>query len=50
MTFIDIVLFLEHNSIVVVMGVFCLIVLWAYWPSHKTAIEADAQIPFNDDK
>jgi cbb3-type cytochrome oxidase subunit 3 len=49
MSFNDCVLFLEHNSIVAVMLVFSLIVLWAYWPSNKSKIEANGLIPFNED-
>lgn len=32
-----------------VMVFFCGIVLWAYWPRHKAAIEAHGLIPLQDD-
>ena len=33
-----------------VMGFFLGIVLWAYWPTNKTRIEAYAQIPLRDEE
>ena len=46
---IGVIQLLQHHSIVAMMAVFIAIVLWAYWPSHKQAIEEDGQIPFRDE-
>lgn len=32
-----------------VMVFFCGIVLWAYWPKHRVAIESYGLIPLKDD-
>jgi len=45
-----VILFLQHNSIVAVMLVFCLIVLWAYWPSNRKKLDQQGYIPLDDDR
>ncbi len=36
--------------VVWLFGLFLAIAVWAYWPSNKRRLEAQAQIPFNDEQ
>lgn len=45
----EIVAWLRQNSIIPVFAMFCVIVGWTFWPSHKGPIEKCGQIPFDDD-
>lgn len=40
---------LEHYSIVLMVGVFVGIVAVTYWPGRKTRIEQQGRIPLQDD-
>jgi cbb3-type cytochrome oxidase subunit 3 len=42
-------LWMQQHSVIAVTLAFLLIVAWAYWPSHKQAIEQRGTIPLNDD-
>jgi cbb3-type cytochrome oxidase subunit 3 len=48
-SFLDLVQFLQRNSIIVVMTVFVLILLWTYWPSRKATEESHGRIPLDDE-
>ena len=48
--FMDVVHFLQRHSILAVMLSFSLIVLWAYWPSHRAMFDERARIPLDDDR
>ncbi len=50
MNVMPILMWLEHNSIVLVFTVFVLIVLTTYWPGRKSAIERNGRIPLDDDR
>jgi cbb3-type cytochrome oxidase subunit 3 len=50
MDVMPILLWLEHNSIVLVLTVFVLIVLTTYWPGRKSSIERNGRIPLDDDR
>jgi cbb3-type cytochrome oxidase subunit 3 len=45
----DVIQFLQRNSIVAMVAAFLAIAVWAYWPSNRSEIEKDAQIPFRDE-
>jgi cbb3-type cytochrome oxidase subunit 3 len=45
-----ILMWLEHNSILLVFTVFVLIVLTTYWPGRKSSIERNGRIPLDDDR
>jgi cbb3-type cytochrome oxidase subunit 3 len=45
-----IVVWLQHNSILLVFAVFVLIVLATYWPGRKSSIERNGRIPLADDR
>ena len=40
---------LQQHSVIAVTVAFLAITGWAYWPSHKQAIERCGVIPLNDD-
>ena len=42
-------LWAQQHSVIAVTLAFLAIVGWAYWPSHKQAIERCGAIPLNDD-
>ena len=44
------VMWLQHNSIVLVFAVFVLILLTTYWPGRKSQIERHGRIPLDDDR
>jgi cbb3-type cytochrome oxidase subunit 3 len=50
MDVMPILLWLEHNLIVLVLTVFVLIVLTTYWPGRKSSIERNGRIPLDDDR
>jgi cbb3-type cytochrome oxidase subunit 3 len=50
MDVMPILVWLEHNSIVLVLTVFVLIVLTTYWPGRKSSIERNGRIPLDDDR
>jgi cbb3-type cytochrome oxidase subunit 3 len=43
------IVWVEHNSIVVVLAVFLLILITTYWPGRKSQIERHGRIPLDDD-
>lgn len=45
-----ILMWLEHNSILLMFSVFVLIVLTTYWPGRKSSIERNGRIPLDDDR
>ncbi len=45
----NIMQWLEHYSVVIMMAVFVLIVLSTYWPTRKKQIEHQGRIPLEDD-
>ncbi len=50
MDVLAILMWLEHNSILLVFTVFVLVVLTTYWPGRKASIERNGRIPFDDDR
>jgi cbb3-type cytochrome oxidase subunit 3 len=50
MDVMPILMWIEHNSIVLVFTVFVLIVLTTYWPGRKSSIERNGRIPLDDDR
>jgi cbb3-type cytochrome oxidase subunit 3 len=44
------IMWLEHNSILLVFTVFLVIVLTTYWPGRKSSIERNGRIPLDDDR
>jgi cbb3-type cytochrome oxidase subunit 3 len=50
MDVMPILMWLERNSIVLVLTVFVLIVLTTYWPGRKSSIERNGRIPLDDDR
>ena len=50
MEIMPIVMWFEHNSILLVFAVFVLIVLTTYWPGRKRAIEQHGRIPLDDER
>jgi hypothetical protein len=44
------IVWLQHNWIAPVVGVFVLIVLTTYWPGRKSRIERHGRIPLEDDR
>lgn len=46
---LDVVHWIDHHIIVVMMVMFVAIVVFTYWPSRKKSIERQGQIPFKDD-
>lgn len=49
MTLLSIVRFLQHYSVLIVGVGFLAVVLGAYWPSRRAAMERHGMIPFEDD-
>ncbi|MBS0644348.1 MAG: cbb3-type cytochrome c oxidase subunit 3 [Acetobacteraceae bacterium] len=45
----DVVHWIDHHIIIVMMIMFVAIVVSTYWPSRKNSIERQGQIPFKDD-
>lgn len=45
----DVIIWLEQRSIVLVLGVFLLILITTYWPGRKSQIERHGRIPLEDD-
>jgi cbb3-type cytochrome oxidase subunit 3 len=41
---------MEHNSIILMLVVFLLILATTYWPGRKPGIERDGRIPLEDDR
>jgi cbb3-type cytochrome oxidase subunit 3 len=50
MDVMQILMWLEHNSILLVFTVFVLIVLTTYWPGRKSSMERNGRIPLDDDR
>ena len=46
---IDILIFLQHYSAVVMLAVFGLLMATVLWPGRRERFERDAQIPLHDD-
>jgi cbb3-type cytochrome oxidase subunit 3 len=46
----NLIMWVEHNSILAILVVFLLIVLTTYWPGRKSKIEAHGRIPFEDER
>ena len=49
MEIMPLVMWIEHNSILLVFAVFVLIVPTTYWPGRKRAIERHGRIPLDDE-
>ena len=49
MQVMPVILWLERNSILLVLAVFVLIVAATYWPGRKRSIERHGRIPLEDD-
>ncbi len=45
----NVIMWVEHNAIVVVFTVFLLILITTYWPGRKSQLERHALIPLEDD-
>ena len=50
MDIVPFVMWLQHNSILLVFVVFVLILLTTYWPGRKPHIERHGRIPLDDDR
>ena len=48
-TFQTLVHWLQLHSVIAMIAVFALIVVSAYWPSRRAAIERNGMIPLRDD-
>lgn len=49
MAVMPLILWLERNSILLVLAVFVLIVATTYWPGRQQSIERHGRIPLEDD-
>ena len=49
MDIMPLILWLERNSILLVLAVFVLIVATTYWPGRKRSIERHGRIPLEHD-
>lgn len=50
MDIMPIIQWLQHNSILMMLTVFVLIVLTTFWPGRQTRFERDGHIPLDDDR
>jgi cbb3-type cytochrome oxidase subunit 3 len=50
MDVMNLIMWLQHNSILLVFAVFTLILLTTYWPGRRTTIEQHGRIPLDDDR
>lgn len=50
MDIMPIIQWLQHNSILMMLTVFVLIVLTTFWPGRRTRFERDGHIPLDDDR
>jgi cbb3-type cytochrome oxidase subunit 3 len=50
MDMMHVVMWLQHNWIVLLFTVFVLILLTTYWPGRKPHIERHGRIPLDDDR
>ncbi|HKM62634.1 MAG TPA: cbb3-type cytochrome c oxidase subunit 3 [Acidisphaera sp.] len=46
---LDVIQWLQRNMIVLMMAIFVVITIIAYWPGHKRQLEEDGRIPLRDD-
>ena len=46
---LDLIHWLQRNMIVVMMAIFIVIAIIAYWPGNKKQLEDDGRIPLRDD-
>ena len=46
----NLIMLVQHNWILPVLGVFLLILLTTYWPGRKSRIERHGRIPLEDDR
>jgi cbb3-type cytochrome oxidase subunit 3 len=44
------IMWLQHNSILLVFAVFVLILLTTYWPGRRSIVEQHGRIPLDDDR
>jgi cbb3-type cytochrome oxidase subunit 3 len=42
--------FIQHNSVVLMLTVFVLIVLTTFWPGRRQRFDRDGNIPLDDDR
>jgi cbb3-type cytochrome oxidase subunit 3 len=45
-----IIQWLQHNSIVLMLGIFVVILGGTYWPGNKSRIERNGRIPLEDER
>jgi cbb3-type cytochrome oxidase subunit 3 len=50
MDLMTLIMWLQHNVILLVFAVFALILLTTYWPGRRSAIEQYGRIPLDDDR
>jgi cbb3-type cytochrome oxidase subunit 3 len=50
MPIMPIIQWLEHNSILLMLGVFAMVVAITYWPGRKPGMEQDGRIPLEDER
>ena len=50
MDIMPIIQWLQHNSILMMLTVFVLIVLTTFWPGRRTRFERDGHVPLDDDR
>ena len=46
----NLIMWLQHNSILAIMLVFLLIVLTTYWPGRRSQMEQHGRIPLEDER
>ena len=44
----NLIMWVEHNAIVVVFTVFLLILITTYWPGRRSQLERHGRIPLDD--
>ena len=47
---LEILIWLQHHSIVTMLAVFLLIVITTYWTGRKFRLQRNARIPLDDDR
>ncbi len=50
MEIMSIIQWIQHHSVVMMMGVFLLIVVTTFWPGRRSRFDRDSRIPLEDDR
>lgn len=46
----EVMLWLQHNSLLIMLAVFVMIVATTYWPGRRATFDKIAHIPLDDDR